>query len=79
VVTEFGANGMKFKVKEGSKIGMDFQFDACIDGAEANGVLKMEMKMKLDATFTSPDGKDIAMLMDVKSTGTHKMTDVPRK
>jgi hypothetical protein len=76
---EFSAGGMKFKVRDGSKMAMDIQFDVCIDGGEGSGVLKMEMKMTLNADLPTPDGKEVNMMVDGKSTMTRKITDVTKK
>jgi len=76
---EFSAGGMKFKVRDGSKMAMDIQFDVCIDGAEGSSVLKLVMKMTLNADLPAPDGKELNMNVDGKSAMTRKTTDVTKK
>jgi hypothetical protein len=76
---EFSAGGMKFKVKDGSKMDMDVHFDVCIDDAEGSGVMKMETKITLNADLPTPDGKEVSMVVNGKTISTRKMTDMPKK
>jgi len=76
---EFSTGGMKFKVRDGSKMALNIEIDVCIDGSDGSGVLKTEMKMTLNADVSTPDGKEINMLVDNKSTMTQKRTDVTKK
>jgi hypothetical protein len=77
-IKEFSAEGVTFKAREGSNLGMQVLFDGCIDGTVSDEVMNMGYQFQCNAVATTADGEASAKF-DMKFTWTRKQTEAVRK
>jgi len=73
-----GGDGVKFKVADGSKLGLVFHVDVCIDGTCGDGSIKANMALDMEATFDA-GGMEGKLVMHTKNAGNKKDTEQPKK
>jgi hypothetical protein len=78
ITTFAGGDMVKFKVADGSKLGMKFHLDVCIDGSCADAAVKSEMALDMEATFDA-GGMEGKLVMHAKNAGAKKDTEQPKK